>query len=122
MICEPWGVVVIPFPFSERPGAKRRPALVISKKRFNAKGHSILAMITTASHSPWPGDVKIEELEPVGLRVPCLIRLKLFTLDNRLVLEKIGQLARRDQVRTSSSLHRVLVAAAGLGSATVADD
>ncbi len=114
MICEPWAVVVVPFPFSERPGAKRRPALVISRKRFNAKGHTILAMITTTSHSPWLGDVKIEKLEPAGLRVPCLIRLKLFTLDNRLVLEKIGRLVRRDRQQTSSSLGRNLVGMSGL--------
>ncbi len=113
MICEPWSVVVVPFPFSERPGTKRRPALVISRKRFNAKGHTILVMITTTSHSPWPGDVKIEKLEPAGLRVPCLIRLKLFTLDNRLVLEKIGKLGRKDRQQTSSSLGRNLASLTG---------
>ena len=113
MICEPWSVVVVPFPFSERPGAKRRPALVLSRKRFSAKGHTVLAMITTASHSPWPGDVNIGTLEQTGLRVPCMIRLKLFTLDNRLVLERIGNLVHRDRQRIHSSLGRNLVGLAG---------
>jgi mRNA interferase MazF len=86
---------------------------VLSRKRFNTKGHTILAMITTTSHSPWPGDINIDTLEPTGLRVSCLVRLKLFTLDNRLVLKKVGKLARGDRQRTSSSLGQDLVGLAG---------
>ncbi len=55
MIFEPWDVVVIPFPFTGRPGMKRRPAPVLSKKAFNLNGQSVLAMITTKGHHPWPG-------------------------------------------------------------------
>ena len=32
---EPWQVVVVPFPFSETAGSKRRPALVVSRHSFN---------------------------------------------------------------------------------------
>ena len=62
MICDPWDVVVVPFPFTEKAGAKRRPALVLSPRPFNENGHTLLAMITTQSHSPWPGDTNIKEL------------------------------------------------------------
>lgn len=109
MIFEPWDVVVVPFPFSERPGTKRRPALVLSRKRFNSQGRTVLAMITTSAHSPWPGDVAIEQQGPSGLDVPCLIRLKLFTLDNRLVLKKIGRLSKTDRQHTMKSLGQHLV-------------
>ena len=50
MICEQWDVVVVPFPFTEKPGAKRRPAVVLSKKGFNEHGHTVLLMITTKAH------------------------------------------------------------------------
>jgi len=29
---DPWDVVVVPFPFTEKVGAKRRPALALSTK------------------------------------------------------------------------------------------
>ena len=51
MHCDRWQVVAVPFPFSERPGAKRRPALVLSNGSFNRAGHTVLAMITTAGHA-----------------------------------------------------------------------
>ncbi len=105
MICEAGDVAVVPFPFSDKPGAKRRPALVLSNRGFNQAGHTICAMITTKSHRPWPGDVEIEDREEAGLPRPCIVRAKLFTLDNRLVLRKAGTLSEqdRDAVRSSFS-------------------
>ncbi len=96
MICDVGDVAVVPFPFSEREGSKRRPALVLSVRTFNQSGHTILAMITTKTHTPWPGDQPIEDLGSAGLPSPCIVRMKLFTLDNRLVLRKAGRLSEED--------------------------
>jgi len=104
VICDPWAVAVVPFPFSDRPAARRRPALVLSRRGFNKRGHTILAMITTASHSTWPGDTVIEEAAGAGLRTECIVRLKLFTLDNRLVLKRIGSLSKTDRAAVAKAL------------------
>lgn len=109
MICDQWDVVVVPFPFTERPGAKRRPALVLSKAVFNRGGFSILAMVTSAAHLPWPGDVAISQWQKVGLSTPCIVRLKLFTLDNRLILKIAGRLAEPDRASLASSIHSHLL-------------
>lgn len=105
---EQWDVVIVPFPFSPRPGHKRRPALVLSKRVFNQQGSSVLAMITTAGHHPWPGDVTLADLKAAGLTAPCLVRLKLFTLDNRLIVKKIGRLAETDQQQIRRQLQTYL--------------
>jgi mRNA interferase MazF len=102
--CEQWDVVVVPFPFSNQPGAKRRPALVLSNRAFNAQGHTILAMITTAGHHPWPGDVALANYKAAGLRTSCVVRLKLFTLDNRLIPKRIGHLSPNDRKQVSLQL------------------
>jgi hypothetical protein len=39
-----------------------------------------MAMITSASHAPWPLDVAIADLKSAGLSVPSIVRLKLFAL------------------------------------------
>ncbi len=96
MTFEPLDVVVVPFPFTDRQAVKRRPALVISSADFNeAHDHSILAMITSAG-TEWPSDVAIRGWRKAGLNVPCKIRFKLFTLENALIVRKVGSLARRD--------------------------
>jgi mRNA interferase MazF len=53
-------------------------------------------MITTAGRTRWPSDYPIEDLRPTGLRVACVVRWKLFTLDNRALQRHIGHLGERD--------------------------
>ena len=111
MTCEPLDVVAVPFPFTDRPAVKRRPALVVSSAAFNrTHAQSILAMITSA-RSTWPSDVAIRDWREAGLHVPCRVRLKLFTLDDALILRKLGALSRRDGEAVADALARSLALA-----------
>ena len=94
---EPFAVVVVPFPFTDRETTKRRPALVLSSAAFEAStGHVILCMITTASHSSWESDVRLRDWKSAGLPKPSIARAKVFTLDNRFILRKLNKLTKRD--------------------------
>ena len=104
MICNQWEVVVVSFPFSEKPAIKRRPALVLTCEKFNRSGHTVLAMITTQFHREWPGDMVIEDYKSAGLKLPCVVRRKLFTLDNRLILKTIGHLSGDDVAKVNAAL------------------
>ena len=108
MTCEPWDVVVVPFPFTDRPESKRRPALVISGELFNRGGHTVLAMITSARHHSWPADSRITDLPAAGLREPSTVRLKVFTLDNRLLLHRLGHLSAADRKLVTQNLREAL--------------
>ena len=99
-----YDVVVVPFPFTDRDATKRRPALVVSDSNSLSIDKSILAMITSSSHQPWPLDVTIEDLSSTGLNSPSIIRMKLFTLDNSLILQKIGKLSQQDAEEISFNL------------------
>jgi mRNA interferase MazF len=108
VISDRWDVVLVPFPFVERAGSKRRPALVLSTRAFNRVGHSVLAMITTTGRAPWPGDTPLHEHRAASLPSPCLVRMKTFTLDNRLILRVIGHLSETDAATVHGSLKRFL--------------
>lgn len=107
-IYDQWDVVVVPFPFVERFGAKRRPAVVLSAADFNSAGNTVLAMITTAPAGEWASDVRIADLEGAGLPTPCVIRCKLFTIDNRLLVRRAGELSARDRAAAKRSLKKVM--------------
>ena len=85
MIFNMFDVVVVPFPFTDRSTTKRRPALVLSDaENFNKQvGQSVLAMITSAQNFDWPLDVEIADLDAAGLTSASVVRMKLFTLDDR---------------------------------------
>ena len=108
--CERFDVVVVPFPFTDRATSKRRPALVLSSHpSFNVpSGHSILAMITSATHSTWPLDVRVTDMGAAGLSAPSIVRMKLFTLDNEFVLRKAGHLAEADKRAVRAALAALL--------------
>jgi len=106
VIFDIYDVVVVPFPFTDKTTTKRRPALILSNTdSFNRHiGHSVMAMITSAKNSKWPLDSAINDLDNAGLSSPSIIRMKLFTLDNRLVIRKAGTLSKKDQLTVESSL------------------
>lgn len=95
------------FHFTDRTTTRRRPALVLSDAyKFNKQvGQSVLAMITSASHSDWPLDVNIQNPDSAGLPSASVVRMKLFTLDNGLIIRKAGALAQQDRFAVSSALH-----------------
>lgn len=104
-IRERFDVVVVPFPFTDLPVARRRPALVISGSGWNrASGHIVCAMITVAKRSDWPLDTAIVDLAAAGLTRSCVVRMKLFTLDAALVVRRTGRLGAADSVGVSASL------------------
>jgi hypothetical protein len=47
----------------------------------------------------------IQHLEDAGLSKPSIIRMKIFTLDNRFIEEKIGHLARSDKRQFLVAFH-----------------
>jgi mRNA interferase MazF len=102
-----YDVLLVPFPFTDKAMAKKRPALVISPIDFNkTTKHIIFAMITSAGN--WAFDIEVGDLKAAGLTSPCKIRMKLFTLDASLVDKKIGGLGNQDRDVVHAHLRALL--------------
>ena len=105
----PFEVVSVPFPFTDKARNKKRPALVLSKPSFNQQsGHLLLAMITSAKNSDWALDVAISDLKETGLPSPSIVRMKLFTLDQRFVLNRLGSLSKTDRKKVNVALLKLI--------------
>lgn len=103
-------VVVVPFPFTDLNTEKKRPALVLSDfDQFNdITENCFLAMITSEKNSAWPLDTPIVSLTKAGLPSPSKVRMKLFTLDSRLIIKKIGGLSTKDQQAVKENLRKLM--------------
>jgi len=110
MTYERYTIVKVPFPFTDKLASKNRPALIISATELfnNRIEHSVMAMITSAKQSDWPLDTIITDLESAGLPSASLIRLKLFTLDHRLIRGTLGQLSDEDRGNFANHLAQLL--------------
>lgn len=104
-----FAVVRVPFPFTDSNATKNRPALVLSDSEgFNIPaGHSVMAMITSQTNSPWPLDCTIADLAAAGLPAPSKVCFKLFTLDHRLVRGQLGKLSAADAKIVRSGLTKL---------------
>lgn len=100
-------VVVVPFPFTDSQKTKKRPALVLSDPSALKVGKTILAMITTVAHPAWTLDTAIKDLDSSGIKAPSIIRFKLFTLDNELIIKKIGSLSNYDRTVVTQRMRKV---------------
>ena len=102
-------VVVAPFRFTDVDGYKTRPVLVISNAAvFGASGHVIAAMITGASRSSWPLDVRIEDWRTAGLAKPCLVRMKLATIAVETIEAHLGRVNDQTMGASQSNIDAVL--------------
>jgi len=110
VIYKSFDVVVVPFPFADRLTHKRRPALVLSDaENFNeTSGNCVLAMITSQKNPGWPLDIPINNIQEAGLKSPSKVRMKIFTLDSRLIIRKIGRLSSQDRVAVKNSLNNLI--------------
>ena len=110
MICERYETVVVPFPFSDIPVLKRRPAVVISGPSFNQRnGSSVVAMITTAKASAWPSDVSLNDLSSANLPKACVVRWRLATIPNDLILRRLGALGPMDRLACEREFANILI-------------
>jgi mRNA interferase MazF len=107
---EPWDIVKIPFPYTDRPVRQRRPALVIAAGDLQtAHGLLWLAMITSAAHRGWPGDVVISDLAGAGLPALSIVRpAKIATIDAR-DAERLGMLPPHDRGAVRAYLRQRLL-------------
>lgn len=109
-IYKKYSVVAVPFPFTDKDYTKKRPALVISLENYQKYNHHcILAMITSAKQSQWKTDISIQDLETAGLPGLSIIRPKIFTLDERLILKVIGELSEKDRISVKNMLSQIFI-------------
>ncbi|HEY1377385.1 MAG TPA: type II toxin-antitoxin system PemK/MazF family toxin [Gemmataceae bacterium] len=93
-------VVIVPFPFQDKPGQKIRPAVVVQSDAENRRlANTILAMITgNLDDAGRPTTVLVDPRTPDGARSgltgPSLVKCyNLATIRQRRVLHVIGHLS-----------------------------
>lgn len=103
-------IVLVPFPFTDQTATKRRPATVVSAKAYNARRPDIILMPVTSQlrAQTRPDDAVIDEWKHAGLLKPSAIKPVLATLDQALILRRLGGLGYQDRQRLQSLLQEIL--------------
>jgi mRNA interferase MazF len=92
-------VILLPIPFSDLSSRKVRPAVVI--------GHSSHAgdlFVVPISSQLQNVDLTLQDWRQSGLNVACGIKSQIATVEDRLVVKRLGRLSTRDQIELERRL------------------
>jgi len=97
--CRKWDIVLVPFPFTDLTTAKKRPTLVVSPDHYNRSGQDVIILFITSRTdvSPHPGDYRIRLWKEAGLPKASLLRMKFATIDQDIIVKRIGRLCRDER-------------------------
>jgi len=91
-------VVLVPFPFTDQSGSKKRPAVIVSSADYQAQRRDLVIMAITSQIRPRPAftEFTVGAWKTAGLIAPSAVKPVLTTIEKRLVLKKLGQLQPAD--------------------------
>ena len=104
-------VLLVPFPFTDQSGTKKRPAVVVSSARYNAARRDIVIMaITSQVRQPLAfGEAMVADWQAAGLIKTSVFKPVFTTLENGLIVRMMGRLSASD----TKTLREVLVEVIG---------
>ncbi|MDP2823192.1 MAG: type II toxin-antitoxin system PemK/MazF family toxin [Sulfuritalea sp.] len=91
-------VVLVPFPFTDQSGAKKRPAVIVSSSGYNAGRRDLVIMaITSQVRTPLGfGEALIADWQAAGLIKPSVLKPVVTTIEQGLVVRTLGALSAAD--------------------------
>ena len=91
-------VVLVPFPFTDQSGSKKRPALVVSSYSYNTNRRDIVIMaITSQVRTPLGfGEAMVSDWQAAGLLKSSVLKPVFTTIEQGLVIRVLGQLSAAD--------------------------
>ena len=104
-------IILVPFPFTDQTTSKKRPAVLISSRVYNAERPDIIIMAITSQvrNIGKTGETAISDWQEAGLLKPSTIKPVITTIEKDLVLKKLGYLSDNDR----QSLHEILLTIIG---------
>jgi len=103
-------IVLVPFPFTNQAGIKKRPAVVISKAIYNSSHPDlVLAAVTSQIRKPLKIDeIEIIEWQKSGLLKPSVIKPVFTTIEKSLIRRRLGSLENSDENQLRKTLQLIL--------------
>jgi len=92
-------LVLVRFPFTSQTASKQRPAVVVSSRAYNASRPDVVIMAVTSQIHPVPGfgELRIADWQGAGLLKPSAIKPVFATLEQNLIVRRLGVLPAPDQ-------------------------
>ena len=95
-------VVLVRFPFSDLAGAKVRPAIAVSAPHQSQD--IFIVPLTSRIDRLHPGEFVMRDWQAAGLNVATAVKRGIFTIQQDLVIKKVGSISSSDVDELEKSL------------------
>ena len=102
--------LLVPFPFTSQTASKKRPAIVVSSRAYNAAKPDVIVMAVTSQLRPAAslGEVFVKDWKQAGLLKPSAIKPVFATLEQALVIRQLGALNAADKEALKQAIAQTL--------------
>lgn len=103
-------IILVPFPFTDQSTVKRRPAVVVSNAAYHRSRPDLIIMAVTSQGRPAGtlGEVQIKNWQAAGLLKSSVVKPVLATIEQPLVIKRLGRLTEEDQQPLKRALAAIL--------------
>ncbi len=103
-------VVLVQFPFTDQAGTKKRPAVIISSAAYNTSKRDVVIMAVTSQLRPSGalGETLVAGWQAAGLIKPSAIKPVIATIEQALVIRRLGQLTTEDQQALRNAIAKIV--------------
>ena len=103
-------VLLVPFPFTDQTGTKKRPAVVVNSAIYNKRHNDLILMaITSQVRKPLNlGELEIIEWRKARLLKPSVVKPVFTTVEERIIIKKLGSLVISDEINLRNIIQQIL--------------
>jgi mRNA interferase MazF len=103
-------IVLVPFPFTSQRASKKRPAVVVRNRANSTARPDLIIMAITSQLQPDPrlGETWIGDWRAAGLLKPPVVKPVLATLEQRLVLRRLGVVVDNDRAALRKAISEII--------------
>jgi mRNA interferase MazF len=103
-------VALVPLPFTSQTASKKRPAIVVSSRAYNAAKPDVVLMAVTSQLRPIPGsgEIWVQDWKAEGSLKPSAVKPVFATLEQSLGSRKLGTLIPADREALRHAIARTL--------------
>lgn len=102
-------VVLVPFPFTNQVGIKKRPAVVVSGRAYNDRQRDVVLMAITSQVQPTLGfaEAMVNEWNAAGLFKLSVFKPVFTTIEKALIVRSMGALTSTDVAALRALMSKV---------------
>ena len=103
-------IVLVPFPFTDQSGTKKRPAVVVSSPAYHWDRRDVLIMAVTSQSRPTGaiGEVQVKDWKGAGFIKPSVIKPVITTIEQTLLIRRLGQLKKEEQEARRKAIGKIV--------------